>query len=401
MPVLSSLTHNKNLRQPRHTPLRTNVALLLFAFLPLSSFSTALTVPIHNPPNSVQPEPLVITDEIIALDEEIIITFTHPITDPSAYQEQVTCFPSETLRFTWITPQELRIIPQTLWDAETTYSLALPLRSAVSPTNLSQIFHFTTHTYPHVIASTIIDHNDYLKEDDTITFTFDRDISAFEFSATIQPSIDVERVPTDNPNAAQFRIGTIPEHIAGSHNVTIFVRHTSAPAQAFYPITTKTFTTVTSTPDVWPTPIDERLTIAKKSTAPRITDTKYIDVNLAAQVTTLFDHGKYITSFANSSGAAATPTPTGTFTIHNKDPYALSNLLGVYMPYWMAFTANGEYGIHGLVIWPEGHEEMPEGGKESTASIGRAVSPGCVRHDAKNSELIYHWASVGTPVVIY
>ncbi len=399
--VFSPQKHKAKTASSAHTPFSANVALLLFAFFPFSSFSTALTLPVNNAPSATQAEPLIITDNVIALDEEIIITFTHPITNTETYQEQIGCFPLETLRFTWITPQELHIIPQTLWDPETTYSIALPLHPDTSSPQPSHMFRFATRAYPRVITTSITGSDDYLQENDTIIVTFDQEITDFDVSAAIQPSISVENIPTDVKNTAQFRIGSIPEDIAGAHNITIFVRNKSAQPQAFFPIVTKTFTTIMPTPDVWPTQIDERLEIAKKSTIPRITDTKYIDVNLAAQVTTLFDKGKYVTSFANSSGAPTTPTPTGTFTIHNKDPYALSNLLGVYMPYWMAFTANGEYGIHGLVIWPEGHEEMPKGGQESTSSIGRAVSPGCVRHDAKNSEMIYSWASVGTPIIIY
>jgi lipoprotein-anchoring transpeptidase ErfK/SrfK len=73
----------------------------------------------------------------------------------------------------------------------------------------------------------------------------------------------------------------------------------------------------------------------------------------------------------------------------------------VYLPHWLAFTPDGLYGFHGLIVWPKGHEEMPSGGKESIKSIGNAVSAGCVRHDAENSQFLYKWAEIGTQVVIY
>ena len=399
--VFSSPIPDNTSPQPQSASTRTRAALLLFAILPFTSFSAVMTISIDNGPNAVVSEPVVVTDDIIALDEEIVVQFTHPVTDTTAYQSTISCYPSEQLLFAWNGAQELHIIPQTLWDPETTYSLAFPAEQSPSDTGLSQIFHFTTHPYPRVISTSIVNDEMYLAENDTVTVTFDRSIVDFDVSTAIRPFIPTQRTPSESDNTATFRIGAIPEDAVGTHNITIFVRHKSTPHHTFYPTITKNFTTVMPMPHTWPQPIDERLEIAKKATMPRITTGKYIDVNLAAQVTTLFDNGKYVTSFANSPGAAATPTPTGSFTIHNKDPYALSNLLGVYMPYWMAFTENGEYGIHGLVIWPEGHEEMPEGGKESTSSIGRSVSPGCVRHDAKNSEAIYKWTSVGTPVIIY
>jgi lipoprotein-anchoring transpeptidase ErfK/SrfK len=157
----------------------------------------------------------------------------------------------------------------------------------------------------------------------------------------------------------------------------------------------------TPEPHEWPEEFAKRIEIAKRSTEPKIKEGKYIDVNLAAQVTTLFENGLFIASFINSSGAMETPTPIGTFQIHNKNPYALSGMFGVYLPYWMAFTEDGKYGFHDLIVWPEGHKDMPQGGKESERSLGNAVSPGCVRHDAKNSTFIYDWSDVGTPVMIY
>lgn len=378
------------------------MAFALLAYLPLSSLGAALTISVNNDPLvTAPPTPTVVTDDVIALDEEIVVHFSHPIADPAAYERLVSSFPAETLRFTWNTPQELRIIPQTLWNPQTVYSLALPLNTTQHHADIAQIFRFTTRAYPRVISTSIGGDHNYLRPGDTITVTLDQDAADFDIIAVVRPFVSLERTDSASYNSVAFRVGDIDQDVAGNHTVTVFARYAAAPRHAFYPIATHTFNTVTAMPDSWPKPAPELLERAKKATAPCITVGKYIDVNLAARVTTLFENGKYVTSFINSPGAPDTPTPTGTFRIYNKDPFALSNLLGVYMPYWMAFTENGEYGIHGLVIWPEGHEDMPEGGKESDVSIGRSVSPGCVRHDAAHSELIYKWTDIGTPIVIY
>jgi hypothetical protein len=66
----------------------------------------------------------------------------------------------------------------------------------------------------------------------------------------------------------------------------------------------------------------------------------------------------------------------------------------LYMPYWMAITPDGKYGIHELPEWPGGY-------KEGANHLGRPVSHGCVRLGVGAAKTVYEWASEGTTVVVH
>ncbi|NTU69610.1 L,D-transpeptidase [bacterium] len=122
-------------------------------------------------------------------------------------------------------------------------------------------------------------------------------------------------------------------------------------------------------------------------------DGKYIDINLSTQTLTTFQDKKAVFASKISSGASGTPTPTGTWTILNKRPRAWSAKYKLYMPYWMAITSQG-HGIHELPEYPNGY-------KEGAASIGRAVSHGCVRLPVGAAPVVYNWANVGDTVYVH
>ena len=87
-------------------------------------------------------------------------------------------------------------------------------------------------------------------------------------------------------------------------------------------------------------------------------------------------------------------TPRGTHLIANKSFRAWSKKYGVFLPYWMAITPGGSFGIHEL-------PECADGGKEGTEQLGRPVSHGCVRLGIGPAERVFDWAEIGTPVVVY
>jgi hypothetical protein len=117
-----------------------------------------------------------------------------------------------------------------------------------------------------------------------------------------------------------------------------------------------------------------------------------IDISIYAQKLFYFLGGVLIFDTPVSSGIYNT-TPRGEFTIHNKHPNAWSSY-GLWMPYWMAITANGKYGIHELPVWPNGYREGED-------HLGTPVSHGCVRVGTVAAEKIYNLTKVGTPVFIY
>lgn len=120
---------------------------------------------------------------------------------------------------------------------------------------------------------------------------------------------------------------------------------------------------------------------------------KLIEINLANQKLSMVQDGKVLGTYIISSGKASMPTPRGTFQIQNKARRAWSEKYGLYMPYWMAFTPSGSYGIHELPEWPGGY-------KEGANHLGTPVSHGCVRLGIGPAKRLYDWAETGTPVII-
>lgn len=107
-----------------------------------------------------------------------------------------------------------------------------------------------------------------------------------------------------------------------------------------------------------------------------------ITINTSTRTLHLFLDGKWIKSFPVAVGKSSTPTPKGTFKIKNKavDPG------GPFGVRWMGLTApGGSYGIHGT---------------NNPASIGKAVSHGCVRMYNKDIMEIFPLIPVGTTVKI-
>ncbi len=97
-------------------------------------------------------------------------------------------------------------------------------------------------------------------------------------------------------------------------------------------------------------------------------------------------------TYTVSSGKPGMRTPTGTFTVLNKNKRAWSNSAKLWMPWWMAFTKVGN-GIHELPEWPGGK-------KEGASHLGTPVSHGCVRLGVGPAKALYDWAPVGTKIVI-
>jgi lipoprotein-anchoring transpeptidase ErfK/SrfK len=125
----------------------------------------------------------------------------------------------------------------------------------------------------------------------------------------------------------------------------------------------------------------------------KITDGKYIDINLAKQNLSTFENGKMLGTYKVSSGKRGMATPTGTFHVMSKASRAYSKKYKLYMPYWMQFTGAG-HGIHELPEWPNGY-------KEGANHLGIPVSHGCVRLGVGPAKTVYGWAEIGTPIIIH
>lgn len=123
------------------------------------------------------------------------------------------------------------------------------------------------------------------------------------------------------------------------------------------------------------------------------TNLRYIEVDLSSQRLAMCDYGTTLGVFPISSGSRQYPTPAGHFQVNSKSLRAYSTMYNLYMPYWNSFIGNS-YGIHEL-------PEYPNGAKEGTNYLGRAVSHGCIRLGVGAAATVYNWAPVGTPVEVH
>ncbi|WP_333860709.1 L,D-transpeptidase [Clostridium sp.] len=105
-----------------------------------------------------------------------------------------------------------------------------------------------------------------------------------------------------------------------------------------------------------------------------------ITINRNTKKLTLYRNGKIYRTYPVAIGKSRTPTPSGIFRIINKQ----INPGGPYGVRWMGLSANG-IGIHGT---------------NNPASIGKAVSNGCIRMYNKDVIELFNIVSMGTIVKI-
>ena len=123
---------------------------------------------------------------------------------------------------------------------------------------------------------------------------------------------------------------------------------------------------------------------------------RYVLVNLKEQKMQAYDNGERVFEAIISSGHEKRSTPRGEFRIINKAPRAFSEVAQLYMPFWMAFTYDGQYWL--------GFHELPEytdGSKEGAEHLGLPYSGGCIRLGVGPAQEFYDWARVGDKVLVY
>ena len=107
----------------------------------------------------------------------------------------------------------------------------------------------------------------------------------------------------------------------------------------------------------------------------------WIDVSTSKFELKLFDGSRLIKTYPIAVGKILTPTPTGIYTIINKDntPPVQFGVL------WMGLS-KPHYGIHGT---------------NNPASIGHNMSHGCIRMYNDDVLELSSLVPIGTPVVIH
>ena len=328
--------------------------------------------------------------------DPIVIDFSRPV-DTGGYQGSATISPSADFSIKWENGnKKLTISPKTFWKPQTQYSLNLPQGKTKFFTKIEPaVFQFTTMDFPKI---TDVYPQNGAKDvgvdiEDPIVLNFNEPLGNFFIKADLSPGTGVAY--QHNDDRTQFKL--LPNggmEYGTDYDMKVYIKYANDSDSNYHQIYESSFSTAVPPVIVWDKDFSVRIEQAKKYTMPKIAAGKYIDVNLKAQVMTTFEDGKLLDAYMVSSGKASMPTPKGQFSIHNKTPRAWSKEFGLYMPWWNAVASDGSFGIHELPEWPGGY-------KEGAAHLGTPVSHGCIRLGVGPAKIVYDWAPIGTPVIIY
>lgn len=130
------------------------------------------------------------------------------------------------------------------------------------------------------------------------------------------------------------------------------------------------------------------------------TNQQHIEVDLTAQRLYAYDGARLELSATISSGIPKWRTLTGVFQVQEKVDEAFNKLARITMPNWLSIYDIGEpgnsltNGIHALPV-------LGSGRRLWAGYLGEPVSFGCIVMGIEDSDWLYRWAQVGTPVIIY
>jgi lipoprotein-anchoring transpeptidase ErfK/SrfK len=121
---------------------------------------------------------------------------------------------------------------------------------------------------------------------------------------------------------------------------------------------------------------------------------KYILVDISEQHMYVYEGDHLVNSFVASTGMN-NGTRVGSFSVLDKIPNAYGATWDLWMPNWLGIYWSGslENGIHALPILSSG-VQLWEG------YLGTPISYGCVVLGVDESQWLYDWSEVGTPVDI-
>ena len=351
---------------------------------------------LSNYPQIAQSQAALLKKENLSPKEAIVIDFSFPILKTS-YEKRIQVFPETEVNFQWKnSSRQLIIQPKKFWQPETEYQISFSeghnvLFFPIEPFKLN----FATLAYPQIKnffpangAKDVV-----FDIEDPVVIDFDKSVADFLVKFTVDPFGDLAY--QNNPEKTQFKILPKEKFKEGEkYRFKIYIKYRSDADENYKEIYSSSFETLPLAPVSWEKDFSARLIQAKKFTRAKIKEGKYIDINLAVQILSIFENGEIIDSFLISSGKRGMETPKGQYAICNKTPRAWSKVYGLYMPFWMALVPDGKFGIHELPEWPGGY-------KEGANHLGIPVSHGCVRLGIGPAKTVYDWAGIGTPIVVY
>lgn len=327
--------------------------------------------------------------------DAIVINFSRPVLLPRIING-IKIEPSVETKMNWQeNNKKLVITPVTFWTPGTEYKITYSGRSIFLTKAKQNIFDFSVSGYPEVFD--VYPHDGQkdivLDIEDPIVIDFDKSTKNFSIKFVLDPSTEVAYF--NNTEKTQFKLLPKNKLQEGQrYNISVFAKVASDSDNGYKNIYNGFFETLPPAPATWDKDFSLRLEQARRFTQAKITTGKYIDINLSQQILSTFSDGKLLDSYLISSGKRGMDTSKGNFKISNKAPRPWSKAYGLYMPNWMALVSDGKFGIHELPEWPGGY-------KEGANHLGIPVSHGCIRLGVGPAKIVYDWAEIGTPVVIY
>lgn len=329
-------------------------------------------------------------------DEEVKINFSQVVSVES-YSKKIDIAPRENVILRWENSNKTLVLsPKKGWKMDTVYTVKLSEGKTKLLTKIgAQELAFSTLKKPSIKSVIPSDGSKDVVFDieDPIVVDFEKTFEDFWIKFSFSPA--VEYAYEINPEKTQFKIipkGSVKD--GTKYDMTVDAKYIKDADDGFQEVLTTSFETLPPPPETWEKDLSLRVEQAKKFTRAKIKEGKYIDINLASQIMSTFENGNLLDSFMISSGKRGMETPKGEHQIYNKSPRPWSKKYSLYMPFWMAITSSGEYGIHELPEWPGGY-------KEGANHLGTPVSHGCVRLGIGAAKTVYDWADIGTPVVVY
>lgn len=218
-------------------------------------------------------------------------------------------------------------------------------------------------------------------------------------SRLIEPHGAVDWVTVEAAKAPGAAIPTLPQASPGATATPTQPLPPPSPTEAESPTPLPTPLPTELAYEPSPTPLPTDTTAPASSApadapAPNDESGKLILVDLSEQHMYVYENGTLLYSFVASTGMNGS-TRIGTFSVLDKIPNAYGSTWNIWMPNWLGIYWSGhlENGIHALPI-------LPNGQRLWSGYLGTPISYGCVVLGTYESELLYNWVDVGTPVII-
>jgi lipoprotein-anchoring transpeptidase ErfK/SrfK len=342
-------------------------------------------------------------------NESVVVNFAGPVA-AKAVEKNFEISPDARISCSWLNNyQKMEIKPIDSFEAGKIYTIKIDPQSSFSasylvgkkndPVNLS----FTVDSPPNVVSISPLIGSPNVKIDSPIKISFDKSTVGYDINFVIEPFSNYNLAYDDSRK--DFTISPKGNlDYARDYAISVKISPSSAKRSSVEmpEIFRANFKTEPSPPP--PASVEEVVLPEDKAAGivadsqvaspdPKITEGKYIDINLAKQQLSIFENGERLGTYMVSTGKRGMATPTGTFKVMSKSGRAYSKKYNLYMPYWMAFTGQG-HGIHELPEWKNGY-------KEGANHLGIPVSHGCVRLGVGPAAKVFGWADVGTPIVIH